>query len=389
MPYVVRLKPEKGVEPSLDQLLAGEVPSSSSHKARAYPGTVTRVVPSVPQALYSARDVDRLVRKLSELSFLHYPIDETYLKKLYRVYSIKKRSGGLRTICQPLPPLYAMQVELRTLFEREFGLLYHTAAFAYCPGRSIVDCVRRHQANQSNWFLKLDFKDFFGSTSPDFVLRQLSMVAPYSAVADQPQGRELLSRALRVCFLGGGLPQGTPISPMLTNLVMIPIDHALANELHRRGFVYTRYADDMQISHREKFDPVAVVAIVRDVLASFSAPYVLNESKTRFGSCAGRNWNLGLMFNKDHRITIGHQEHKRMKARLHAFVLDHRHGKPWSSREIARLVGQLAYFQSVEPAASGVLIARVGEKLNVNVRRELRWAYHDAVLKENFNTMMK
>lgn len=387
MPYIVRLMPEKGVEPSLDQMLAGEVSPSSLHKARAYPGTVTRKVECLPPSLYSPSDIDRLSRKLCSLSYLNDLLGETDLKKLYHVYSIPKRSGGMRTICEPLPALNSMQLELRTVLQQDFGSLYHTAAFAYCPGRSIVHCVRRHQANQSNWFLKLDFKDFFGSTSPDFVLRQLAMVAPFCAIAANPQGMDLLSRALRICFLDGGLPQGTVISPMLTNLVMIPIDHALANELHRRGFVYTRYADDMQISHREKFDPNTVISIVQEVLGRFSAPYVLNEKKTRFGSCAGRNWNLGLMLNKDHRITIGHEEHKRLKARLHAFILDQRNHHPWSTKDISRLRGQLAFFKSVEPVSSRVLIDRVNEKMNVNVERMLAKAQKDMFHEEEFNLL--
>lgn len=64
------------------------------------------------------------------------------------------------------------------------------------------------------------------------------------------EGRELFNTAISLCFLHGGLPQGTPISPMITNIMMIPIDYKLFNSLHdeESTFVYTRYADDMLIS---------------------------------------------------------------------------------------------------------------------------------------------
>ena len=91
-----------------------------------------------------------------------------------------------------------------------------------------IDALKRHQRNNSRWFLKLDFSNFFGSTTHEFVLRQLSSIFPYSEIVKSERGREALSKALSLCFLNGVLPQGTPFSPTITNIMMIPIDHAIA-----------------------------------------------------------------------------------------------------------------------------------------------------------------
>lgn len=369
MPYVVTPVSPKGAAPSLSQLLSGET-APACHKPRRYPGTLTRFYACLPAGLYRPEDVRRLVSSLKP--FAHtascYPSSMT---GQYRMFQIPKHSGGMRSICEPMPRLYSDQVALRELLINEFGALYHTTAFAYCKGRSIKHCMQRHQANQSRWFLKLDFKDFFGFTNMSFVLSQLSNIAPFSEVMQIPEGKAMLSEALRICFLNDGLPQGTPISPMLTNLVMIPFDYILNKRLHELGFVYTRYADDIQISHRNQFDPDFVVQMVNDAISCVGAPYRLKTEKTRFGSSSGRNYNLGLMLNKDNRITIGHKQHKAMKAKLHHFAMDVKNGKTWTVEAASKLMGQLAYFESIEPDTSAYVVNHLSEKLDVNIKAEL------------------
>lgn len=367
MPYVVTFKPEKGKEASLDQILFGEAAQNAASRERAYPGTVTRRYDTLPSGLYSPEDIRRLISKLYALPHMGcwYPHS---MKSQYQIFTIPKRSSGERVICAPKPRLYMDQVALRTLFQNEFSALYHTSAFAYCKGRSIKHCIARHQANQSKWFLKLDFENFFGNTSKEFVLRQLAKIAPFSEVMADPSGKEAIIKAIDICFLDNGLPQGTPISPMLTNLIMIPFDHAISNLLHKHGFVYTRYADDIQISHRKKFNPGEIVNLVKIIMREQQLPYKIKSEKTRFGSSSGRNWNLGLMLNGENHITIGHEEHKRMKARLHSFMMDELNDKPWSLEDTQRLAGQLAYFEFIEPHNAEHMILSLSKKLHVNVR---------------------
>lgn len=371
MPYITTLKEAKGKEISLDQILFGEVDVTKQRKQRAYPGTVTRHYDSLPNEAQSEEDVRRLIHKLNALSFISCPLPQDMFT-LYRVFEIPKRSGGMRTISAPRPSLYNNQVELRTFFETECTALYHTTAFAYCKGRSIKHCMKRHQANKSRWFLKLDFEDFFGSTNKEFVIKQLSKIYPFSEVLKKSDGKKLLNKALDICFLNDGLPQGTPISPMITNLIMIPFDHEINKILHSKGFVYTRYADDIQISHTNKFNPEEIISIINTHIHKIGYPYSIKKEKTRFGSNSGRNWNLGLMLNKDNQITIGHKRHKTLKAKLHGFAMDSKHGKRWTRQQIEQLAGEIAYFKSIEPATAKHIIEHLNSKLNVNVELLLK-----------------
>ncbi len=217
-----------------------------------------------------------------------------------KLESIIKESH--RRIDAPKDELKGVLYRLKSIFEDQFGALYHTSAFAYIKNRSTLDAVKRHQSNESKWFGKYDLANFFGSTTVDFIMRMFSMIFPFSEVVKYSIGKDELQKALSLCVLKGVLPQGTPISPLITNIMMIPIDHKLSNGLrnfHSQQFVYTRYADDFLISSKCDFDFREVEHFLSDTLDEFGAPFTIKSEKTRYGSSAGSNWNLGVMLNKD------------------------------------------------------------------------------------------
>ena len=65
----------------------------------------------------------------------------------------------------------------------------------------------------------------------------------------------------------------------------------------KQKYIYTRYADDIIISARNKFDYRIILKALNKLFKD--TPLSINKEKTRFGSNAGRNWNLGVMCNKD------------------------------------------------------------------------------------------
>lgn len=337
--------------------------------------TKTYEVDNVSERFTQNLEIDQLISKLEQFNQSTAGLREQERLSLYETFYIPKRSGGLRQINAPKPELMDALRRLKTIFEEDFHALYHTSAFAYVKKRSTVDAVKRHQKNESKWFGKLDLHDFFGSTSIEFVMSMFSMIFPFSAVVEVPAGREALQQALDLAFLNGGLPQGTPISPLITNIMMIHFDFKLTRtlrEFEKQRYVYTRYADDFIISSKFDFDVRAVEKLVVDTLESFGAPFTINASKTRYGSSAGRNWNLGVMLNKDNEITVGHKNKRRLQSMLHNYVTDKRRGVAWEKSDIQTMQGLISYYRMVEEENIDAIIKHLNEKMNVNVMQLIK-----------------
>lgn len=315
-------------------------------------------------------DVDALVKKLVDFNSDNYELASKERSSLFETFYIPKKSGGLRRIDAPKPELMEALRNLKTIFEEDFHALYHTSSFAYVKHRSTIDAVKRHQKNNSKWFGKLDLHDFFGSTTLDYVMKMFSMIFPFSEVVKNPVGKTELRRALDLAFLNGGLPQGTPISPLITNIMMIPIDYNLSNTLRdfeKQSFVYTRYADDFIISSKYDFDVRKVEKLVVDTLKSFEAPFNINEKKTRYGSSSGRNWNLGVMLNKDNEITVGHKKKRQFQSMLYNYITDKNKGVGWSRDDVMVMQGLYSYYYMVEPKTISGMVQHINDKMNTDV----------------------
>ena len=294
---------------------------------------------------------------------------------LYRSFKIPKRSGGLRQIDAPNDELKMALYDLKFILEKKFYMTHHTSAFAYVKGRSTLDAVKRHQQNKSRWFLKTDMKNFFPSISPAFLMDMLCRTFPFCEfVSVNPDNRATLEKALSLCFLNGGLPQGTPTSPMLTNAIMIPIDYEINKMCHKHvpRLCYTRYADDILISSEYSFNWTEVRDNLISILNSFNAPFTLHPTKTRYGSSSGRNWNLGLMLNAENKITIGHEKKKVFKAMVFQFMADYRKGNTWRLEDVQHLMGLVSYYRMVERDSINEILAFYSQKFNKNVEDAIK-----------------
>jgi hypothetical protein len=337
--------------------------------------TRTYAYETVSEHFTSRIDTDALIRKLVRFNEQTEALRAQERSTLYETFHIPKRSGGLRRIDAPKPELMNALRNLKTIFEEDFHALYHTSAFAYVKNRCTVDAVKRHQKNNSKWFGKLDLHDFFGSTTLDYVIKMFSMVFPFSEIVKFPNGEAELRKALDLAFLNGGLPQGTPLSPLITNVMMIPVDYKLANafrDFDKQRFIYTRYADDFIISSKVDFDVHRVEKLVVDTLHEFGAPFTINESKTRYGSSAGRNWNLGVMLNKDNEITVGHKKKRQFQSMLYNYITDKRKGISWPREDVQTMQGLHSYYRMVEPETIDAIVKHTNEKMETDVLRLIK-----------------
>ena len=129
---------------------------------------------------------------------------------------------------------------------------------------------------------------------------------------------------------------------------------------------YTRYADDLLLSSDINFRWSEVQNSILQTLSQFEAPFSLNTEKTRYGSSAGRNWNLGVMLNKDNQITIGHQRKKTFKAMIFSFLSDHINGQQWNVSDVQYILGLYSYYTAVEKDCIDKIIKTYDAKLNLD-----------------------
>lgn len=361
---------------SLEDFLFGEdiVPREISSGVS---DTRTYCVNEVSDKFARRVNVNSIIRKLILFNDGTANLRNADRHSLYREFQIPKKSGGLRRISAPNEELMNALRDLKLIFEIDCQALYHTSAFAYIKKRSTIDCVKRHQENQSKWFGKYDLSNFFGSTTPKFVMDMFSIVFPFSEIVKTRDGKEALETALSLAFLDGGLPQGTPISPTITNIMMIPIDFTLANRLrdyNGQRFVYTRYADDFHISSKYTFNFREIESMIQDVLASFGAPFRINEAKTRYGSSAGRNWMLGVMLNKDNVVTVGYQNKKHFQRMLENFIMDSRNNIQWDLYDVQAMEGLRSYYKMVEGETIDRIVEHINSKFHVDVTSMIKEA---------------
>ncbi len=383
MPYVTT-----GLEPKTHQLTIKDIfdglSESDMYPRKDTKDTVTRYYENIPYRLTKI-DCMSIYNSFKFFNEKWSELENGKGDSLYGSFKMSKRSGGYRQIDTPKgTQLEEAQRELKKILEDTFPYRYHTAAFAYVNGRHTKMCVERHQRNKSCWFLKLDFHGFFPSTTPEFVVKSLYNIYPLCLmkafrVGDSTFDEEL-RKALSICFLNGGLPQGTVISPMLTNIMMIEFDWLISKYCHNHPehLVYTRYADDIFISSKYTFDWRDIQKKIVTTLKDIEAPFELNTKKTHYGSKNGANWMLGLMLNKDNNITLGHIKHKELKISLNNFLSDLKKGVAWTLEDVQHLNGVIGHHLNMEPDGTKKILETYGSKFNVDVLKTVRDAIRTA-----------
>lgn len=253
--------------------------------------------------------------------FLRQTVNRNREVANYRIYRISKRSGGYRYIHAVGKQLLDVQSFLN---EHVLQRLHtHQASMAYHRGSGgIRRCAEAHCG--CRWMLQIDLKDFFWDiTEPDvfrvfesagytrllsFCLarlcttirlpREARKMLPYSRrYVDRPDftpphlpyGRGNLN-------LIGVLPQGSPTSPMLANLVARKLDESIQAVADRHGLVYTRYADDLCLSARGEMGRETVSRVRTQVFAAIHASgFMVNKQKTRISGPGSRKEVVGLL----------------------------------------------------------------------------------------------
>ena len=257
------------------------------------------------RAASSLHDVASLVGfSPSALAYIVYK--KPTLNK-YKSFDIPKRGGGLRTIKAPVPELKLLQKNLSVLLQncieeintkRGFA---DTLAHGFKRKRSIISNADRHR--KRGYVFNIDLEDFFGTINfgrvRGFFIKDANfMLAPPVAT--------LLAQ---IACHENALPQGSPCSPVISNLIGHILDIRLSRLAASEGCVYSRYADDISFStNKPTFPPGIARQIAGDAHKWESgaklqkliagAGFAINPTKTRMQYRGSRQSVTGLLVNK-------------------------------------------------------------------------------------------
>ena len=256
---------------------------------------------------YNTEEADKLFDKYSGI--VEYLENYDLAGTKWITFNIPKRSSGFRTITAPDESLKSLQRDVIHLLRDDFRIEEHECSYAYIKNRSSTDANYAHTNNKSNWFLKIDIKDFFNSIRTQDIRAAINTVYPTCNMRKDYQDR-LENVINKISCKENCIPQGGVSSPFISNWVMVSylynikeLINTLQNSiLQKQNYTITCYADDIYISAVDKFDWNKLVKEIDKLLAP---TFKINYDKVKFVRNRGKNFMLGKMVNKDYQITQG------------------------------------------------------------------------------------
>jgi RNA-directed DNA polymerase len=252
-------------------------------------------------------DIDKSLK--NNLLVNNFPVGRLYkyfkdIDSKYTEFEILKKSGEIRTIAAPDKFLKKVLRTLNVALSHVIEVSGH--AHGFISERSIRTNAELH--TNKNYVLNVDIENFFPSVK-------------YSRIKKELKGDHLKLKGsfahiiAKFCCFKGGLPQGAPTSPLITNLICLNMDQVLALFAKKHKQVFTRYADDITFSgYRPVYDKQFFGELNRIIKKE---DFKLKYSKTRIQSKNKRQEVTGVVVND--KLNLNRKYIRNLRAMIHHY----------------------------------------------------------------------
>ncbi|MBP4138125.1 reverse transcriptase domain-containing protein [Flavobacterium geliluteum] len=255
---------------------------------------------------YIESQISTSTEEIFELTFSHLYYLSKSKDNRYTEFAILKKSGKLRQINSPDKLLKRVQSLINLLLQIVFESHSHYCSNGFLLGRDIKRNAIPH--TNKKFVLNVDIEDFF----PSINFRRVKVVlglSPFNLIDE----REKI--AFIIANLGtykNCLPQGSPMSPLLSNIVTQKLDRKISKFCLTHRIKYSRYADDLSFSTNKNILDESFIKSIRDIVEDEN--FRMNNEKTRLRSSRESQEVTGLVVNE--KVNIKREYLQKVRAML-------------------------------------------------------------------------